>query len=192
MVRSSLTLLILPTDFLALAGDKLLIITDPAIVESFNESLADPKFADPPFKDEDWFEVDRRRVRDLIIPLVKSHDSSSLAKNLIAGYFQDVKFGMLSKLHTKLAFMHGLDHSETSLVGHLFAKALDGRKQGLSISDAKWNEIHARFKGSFPMPEWTHREDGKLDVNLDGVFVAERGKDLGRHVMGELTDGSLH
>jgi hypothetical protein len=56
-------------------GDKLLIISDP-------------KFADPPFADEDNFEVDKRRVATTIAPLIAAEDSGSIAQQLISGFFQ--------------------------------------------------------------------------------------------------------
>lgn len=165
-------------------GDKLLIISDPSIVNAFDPSKADPKFADPPFADEDWFEVDKRRVATTIAPLIAARDSSAVAQQLISGFYQDVKFGMLSKLHTKLAFTLGLDHPDTSTCGHLFARALDGRKQGLKL-EAKWPVVQARFRASEPLPEWTYLEDGKINAELGTTRFATRGEGLGKHVMGD-------
>ncbi|ORY89684.1 RNA dependent RNA polymerase-domain-containing protein [Leucosporidium creatinivorum] len=166
-------------------GDKLLLLTDPAIVSVFDPSKADPKFADPPFADEDWFEVDKRRVATTITPLIETKDSGAIAQQLISGFYQDVKYGMLSKLHTKLAFTLGLQHPDTSTCGHLFARALDGRKQGLKL-EAKWPDVQARFRASDPLPEWTYLEDGKINAELGTTKFAKRGKGLGRHVMDEL------
>lgn len=166
-------------------GDKLLLITDPKIVSSFDQSRANPSFADPPFQDSDWFAIDTRNIDTPIKPLIDAGDSQSLSNELISGFWTDAKFGQLSKLHTKLAYVEGLAHPETSLVGHLFAKALDGRKQGLTVSEEKWNEMFTRFKGKDPMPEWTAREEGHFG-DLQGQVFAKRNAKLGKHVMSEL------
>lgn len=183
-------------------GDKLLLITDPSIVGAFEPSRADPSFADPPFADSDWFEVDKRRVKETITPLVEARDSSAIARELLGGFFQvgrsrpscssgsylfalaqDVKFGMLSKFHTKLAYTLGLDHPDASECGHLFARALDGRKQGLTISEEKWEQMKIKFRSTDPGPKWCQYDDGRIKAEVVGRF-ASRGK-LGKHVMGE-------
>lgn len=98
---------------------------------------------------------------------------------------------MLSKLHTKLAYTFGLDHKDTSECGHLFARALDGRKQGLTISDKKWREMQGQFRATDPMPEWCQYEDGRINADVSGRFAPRNEKALGKHVMGELDLRSL-
>lgn len=66
-------------------GDKLVVCTNPLFVASFLPSLADPRFADPPFVDSDWFEVDTRRVRDVVAPLIADGDDGGLAKVFMEG-----------------------------------------------------------------------------------------------------------
>ncbi|SCZ89911.1 BZ3500_MvSof-1268-A1-R1_Chr9g10639 [Microbotryum saponariae] len=167
-------------------GDKLLIITDPTIVEAFDASKADPSFADPPFRDAEFFAVDRRKVSNSVLPLINQANSNGLSRMLISGLFQDARFGQLSKLHTKLAYSLGLDHPKTRLFGHLFARALDGRKQGLSLNDRYWPKIQAQLPPGLLAPEWTEREEGRLDADLRAQKFATRPVGLGKHVMDEL------
>ncbi|KDE07677.1 hypothetical protein MVLG_02137 [Microbotryum lychnidis-dioicae p1A1 Lamole] len=167
-------------------GDKLLIITDPTIVEAFDARKADPSFADPPFRDAEFFAVDRRKVSNSVLPLINQANSNGLSRMLISGLFQDARFGQLSKLHTKLAYSLGLDHPKTCLFGHLFARALDGRKQGLSLNDRYWPKIKAQLPPGLLTPEWTEREEGRLDADLRAQKFATRPIGLGKHVMDEL------
>lgn len=171
------------TIFITFIGDKLLILTDPILVESFNPAAASPSFADPPFEDEEYFEVDRRTVLTSIIPLIEARDDSALAQELTSSFFTGNYYGLLSKLHTKLAYMYGLHALSTSTVGHLYAKALDGRKQGYTISDENWERIQKTFEGRSPNPAWTFKEED-LDKNIERIMTAPRAKELGPHVMG--------
>ncbi|SCV69936.1 BQ2448_1330 [Microbotryum intermedium] len=164
----------------------LLIITDPTIVEAFDAKKADPSFADPPFRDAEFFLVDRRKVSNSVLPLINQENSDGLSRMLISGLFQDARFGQLSKLHTKLAYSLGLAHPKTRLFGHLFARALDGRKQGLSLNDRLWPKIQAQLPPGLLTPEWTEREEGRLDADLRAQKFAIRPVGLGKHVMDEL------
>lgn len=163
-------------------GDKLTVITNPELVSSFLPARADPAFADPPFADSHWFTVDRRRVADDVEPLIKAGDNDSLASIFLEGLFLGTQFGILDTYHTTLAYTLGLDHALTREVGHLFCKALDGRKQGLSFSPDKWRAVKDKFaREQQHKPEWTFCDEGKKAP--DGKF-AERGRGLGRHPMG--------
>lgn len=79
--------------------------------------------------------------------------------------------------------MYGLHATATSTVGHLYAKALDGRKQGYTISDENWERIQKTFEGRSPNPAWTLQEED-LDKNIERIMTATRTKELGPHVMG--------
>lgn len=81
-----------------------------------DSSYASPDFADPPFKDEDWFIIDRRLVSDVVTPLVQANDNAGLSAVLISGLFTPSYHGFLSKLHTKLEYTHGLAHPLTTEV----------------------------------------------------------------------------
>ncbi|GAA6064595.1 hypothetical protein JCM10212_000506 [Sporobolomyces blumeae] len=118
-------------------GDKLICMTNPLIVNRFDPARADPKFADPPFADSDWFEIDRRKVGQYVAPLVASSNGSELGKVFLESLFLGTQFGLLSKYHTTLAYKLGIHDPLTSECGHLFCRALDGRKQGLSFSAEK-------------------------------------------------------
>jgi hypothetical protein len=100
-------------------GDKLICMTNPSIVKPFVN--ADPKFADPPFEDSDWFEVDRRRVGDCVIPLVISNDNEGLAAIFLESLFAGTQYGLLSKYHTTLAYKLGIADPLTSEVSDLFS-----------------------------------------------------------------------
>ncbi|GAA5881565.1 hypothetical protein JCM1840_003445 [Sporobolomyces johnsonii] len=168
-------------------GDKLLCMTNPAIVSAFDPSRADPQFADPPFADSDWFQVDRRKVKDHVAPLVdpRTADNSALAKVFLESLFLGTQYGALSTYHTTLAYTRGLDHPLTSEAGHLFCRALDGRKQGLSFTPEKWALAKKRFyEGHKEKPRWTWIDDGKKPPE-DGQF-AKRPTALGEHPMDEL------
>lgn len=93
-------------------------MTRPAVVDPFVN--ADPKFADPPFADSDWFDVDRRKVGDLVVPLVGKGDNEQLAKIFLESLFTGTQFGLLSKWHTTLSYKQGIDDPLTSEVGSLF------------------------------------------------------------------------
>lgn len=98
MVSAKPRLSCVRADRLFLPGDKLLIITDMDIVAAFDPSYATPEFADPPFKDDDWFTIDRRPVSDVGMSLVQSDDSSKLSAVLISELFTPSYHGLLSKL----------------------------------------------------------------------------------------------
>ncbi|GAA6021799.1 hypothetical protein JCM10207_002065 [Rhodosporidiobolus poonsookiae] len=168
-------------------GDKLVVCTNPALVKAFDPKRADPNFADPPFKDDDWFEVDRRKVKSHVLPLIQEKDNDGLAVVFMEGLFSGTQYGQLSVWHTTLAYTLGLDHKLTSEVGHLFCRALDGRKQGLSFSEPKWLAARAKFNEAFrDKPRWTWCEDGKKAPS--NVNYAKRPKKLGRHAMDELVE----
>ncbi|BGP08946.1 hypothetical protein JCM10049v2_004798 [Rhodotorula toruloides] len=166
-------------------GDKLVVMTNPELVAGFDSSKANPSFADPPFADPDWFEVDRRRVVDHVKPMIDSHDDAALARAFMEGLHAGTQYGVLSVYHTTLAYTLGLDHPLTSEAGHLFCKALDGRKQGFSFSPDKWKELKATFfEPSKDKPRWTLCEDGKTAAK--NVKYAKRPAEQGKHVMDEL------
>ncbi|GAA6034570.1 hypothetical protein JCM8097_005402 [Rhodosporidiobolus ruineniae] len=165
-------------------GDKLVVTTNPSLLPHFDTAKADPSFADPPFADTVWFDVDRRKVKDVVAPLVAAGDNSGLAKLFMEGLFSGTQYGTLSTWHTTLAYTLGLDHPLTSEVGHLFCKALDGRKQGLTFSAAKWAEAKKKFHETYrDKPSWTWREDGGKVPNNVGL-ARRRVKE--KHVMDEL------
>ena len=164
-------------------GDKLTVITKPELVSSFLPARADPAFADPPFADSDSFTVDRRRVADVVKPLIKAGDNSALASIFLEGFHLGNQYGTLSTLHTTLAYSLGLDHPLTRETGHLFCKALDGRKQGLSFSPAQWRAVKDKFALKHPhKPEWTFCDNGEEAPSNDKF--AKRGRGLGLHPMG--------
>ncbi|GAA5984245.1 hypothetical protein JCM5350_002878 [Sporobolomyces pararoseus] len=164
-------------------GDKLLCMTNPSLVVPFVN--ASPEFADPPFDDSDWFNVDRRRVEDCVTPLVASGDDERLAGIFLESLFAGTQYGMLSKYHTTLAYKLGIADPLTSEVGHLFCRALDGRKQGLSFSAEKWQLAKQKFFDPHKdVPGWTYAEDGRLPGHNEKFAV--RPKKLGRHPMDEL------
>lgn len=106
----------LPVDFLRsrAAGDKLICMTSPAIVGPFRN--ADAGFADPPFEDSDWFEVDRRRVGDSVAPLIHDGENGKLASIFLESLFAGTQFGLFSKYHTTLAYKLGIANPLTSEV----------------------------------------------------------------------------
>ncbi|GAA5948732.1 hypothetical protein JCM3765_004988 [Sporobolomyces pararoseus] len=164
-------------------GDKLICMTNPALVNPFVN--ADHEFADPPFEDSDWFNVDRRRVGDCVTPLVTAGDNERLAGIFLESLFVGAQYGMLSKYHTTLAYKLGIADPLTSEVGHLFCRALDGRKQGLSFSSEKWQLAkHKFFDPHKDVPAWTYAEDGRHPGQHEKFAV--RPKKLGRHPMDEL------
>ncbi|GAA6051086.1 hypothetical protein JCM3770_004705 [Rhodotorula araucariae] len=166
-------------------GDKLLLMTSPHLVEAFDPSRASPSYADPPFSDSDWFTVDRRCVSDVVQPMIRRGDSAALASVFTEGLFLGTQFGMLNTFHTTLAYTLGLAHPLTREVGHLFCKALDGRKQGLSFSPEQWRAAKNKFAKPHPhRPEWTFCEDGARAPG--GEKFAARRKELGTHPMDEL------
>ncbi|GAA6052001.1 hypothetical protein NBRC10513_002612 [Rhodotorula toruloides] len=166
-------------------GDKLVVMTNPELVAAFDSSKADPSFADPPFADSDWFEVDRRRVVDHVKPMIDLHNDAALAGVFMEGLHAGTQYGVLSVYHTTLAYTLGLDHPLTSEAGHLFCKALDGRKQGFSFSPEKWKELKTKFFEPYKdKPRWTLCEDGKTAPN--NVKYAKRPAEQGKHVMDEL------
>ncbi|GJN91292.1 hypothetical protein Rhopal_004311-T1 [Rhodotorula paludigena] len=166
-------------------GDKLLVMTHPALVTPFDPAKADPAYADPPFRDSDWFEVDRRKVSDHVQSLVGTDDSNALARVFMEGLWAGTQYGMLSTAHTTLAYERGIQDPLTSEAGHLFCRALDGRKQGLSFSADQWRRVKAKFFKPFPhRPEWTFCEDGKKPPEA-GKF-AVRPTRLGAHPLDEL------
>ncbi|GAA5979666.1 hypothetical protein JCM11641_004048 [Rhodosporidiobolus odoratus] len=166
-------------------GDKLVICTNPSLVDPFNPALADPSFADPPFKDSDWFEVDRRKVKDVVAPLVQAGGDEQLSVIFMEGLWQGTQYGVISTWHTTLAYKLGLADSLTSEVGHLFCRALDGRKQGLAFSESKWLQAKKRFfEPHRTKPSWTYLEDGGKVPG--GVHIAVRPPKMGKHAMNEL------
>ncbi|GAA5824505.1 hypothetical protein JCM11251_000451 [Rhodosporidiobolus azoricus] len=168
-------------------GDKLVVCANPLLVNTFNPSLANPFFADPPFADSDWFEVDRRKVKDCVTPLVKAKEDSALSAIFMEGLFQGTQYGVLSTWHTTLAYKLGLDDPLTSEVGHLFCRALDGRKQGLRFSEEKWLEAKAKFfEPHRHKPKWTFCEDGAKAPH--NTKFAQRSKEKGKHAMDELVN----
>ncbi|BGP25434.1 hypothetical protein JCM10295v2_004359 [Rhodotorula toruloides] len=161
-------------------GDKLVVMTNPDLVAAFESSRADPSFVVPPFADSDWFKVDRRRVVDHVKPMIDSSDNAGLAKVFMEGLLAGTQYGVLSVYHTTLAYMLGLDHPLTSEAGHLFCKALDGRKQGFSFSHDKWKKLKAKFFEPYKdKPRWTFCEDGK--VAPENVKYAKRPAEHGKH-----------
>ncbi|GAA5852209.1 hypothetical protein JCM9279_006932 [Rhodotorula babjevae] len=145
-------------------------------------------FADPPFADSDWFTVDRRRVGDVVEPLIKAGDNGALASIFLEGFHLGTKYGMLSELHTTLAYSLGLDHAHTREVRHLFCKALDGRKQGLSFSAEQWRNVKTKFAPPLKhqhKPKWTLCDDGK---EAPAGSYAKRGRGLGLHPMDEIVE----
>ncbi|BGP32944.1 hypothetical protein JCM10296v2_004730 [Rhodotorula toruloides] len=166
-------------------GDKLVVMTNPELVAAFDSSRAAHSFADPPFADSDWFEVDRRRVVDHVKPMINSHDNRSLTSVFMEGLHAGTQYGVLSVYHTTLAYTLGLDHPLTSEAGHLFCKALDGRKQGFSFSPDKWKELKSKFFEPYKdKPRWTLCEDGKTAPK--NIKYAKRPAEQGKHVMDEL------
>ncbi|BGP40958.1 hypothetical protein JCM10449v2_004923 [Rhodotorula kratochvilovae] len=166
-------------------GDQLVVMTSPDLVDAFDPSRALPEYADPPFADSDWFTVDRRRVADVVQPMIDAGDSAALAGVFMEGLFLGTQFGMLSTYHTTLAYSLGLDHPLTRECGHLFCKALDGRKQGLSFSPEKWQAAKAKFaKPCSHKPRWTFCEGGASAP--DGEKFAPRPKGMKLHPMDEL------
>ncbi|BGP17070.1 hypothetical protein JCM10213v2_005079 [Rhodosporidiobolus nylandii] len=166
-------------------GDKLVVCTNPALVTPFQPSRASPHFADPPFADSDWFDVDQRRVKDVIAPAVASGDSGALARVFMEGLHQGTQFGVVNTWWTTLAYSLGLDHALTSEAGHLFCRALDGRKQGLRFTPSSWAVAKEKFFLPHKCrPKWTYCEDGKKPPGNEKF--ASRGKGLGRHAMDEL------
>lgn len=89
-------------------------MTHPAIVRPFTN--ADHKFADPPFEDSDWFDVDRRRVGDSVVPLIMEGKNDQLANIFLESLFAGTQFGLLSKYHTTLAYKLGIADPLTSEV----------------------------------------------------------------------------
>ena len=89
-------------------------MTNPAIVEPFKN--ADPIFADLPFEDSDWFEVDKRRVGDHVAPLIQQGDNIRLANTFLESLFLGTQYGLLSKYHTTLAYKLGIADQLTSEV----------------------------------------------------------------------------
>lgn len=164
-------------------GDKLVLTTNPALTSTFRQERADPRFADPPFEDWQWFHVDERRAGDHVWPLVEAGDSTSLAAILMEGLHAGTQYGFLSKRHTTLAYVLGLDHPLTSMFGHLFCRALDGRKQGLSFTPEKWAELQKEIpRHCSSKPRWTWRDEGRTAP--DGTVFAQRPRALGSHPMG--------
>ncbi|GAA6005518.1 hypothetical protein JCM11491_003670 [Sporobolomyces phaffii] len=164
-------------------GDKLICMTNPALVTPFVN--ADHKFADPPFEDSDWFDVDRRKVGDHVGPIISSGDDERLAAIFLESLFGGTQFGLLSKYHTTLAYKLGIDHPLTSEAGHLFCRALDGRKQGLSFSAEKWQLAKKKFfEPHREVPLWTYAEAG-LHAGHHERF-AVRPRELPKHPMDEL------
>ncbi|GAA5913034.1 uncharacterized protein JCM6883_000493 [Sporobolomyces salmoneus] len=164
-------------------GDKLICMTHPAIVRPFTN--ADHKFADPPFEDSDWFDVDRRRVGDSVVPLIMEGKNDQLANIFLESLFAGTQFGLLSKYHTTLAYKLGIADPLTSEAGHLFCRALDGRKQGLSFSAEKWQLAKKKFFDPHKdVPRWTYAEDGRLAGHHEKF--AMRPRELGKHPMDEL------
>lgn len=156
-------------------------MTNPAIVESFKN--ASPDYSDPPFKDSDWFEVDKRRVGDYVTPLIQLDSGVELAKVFLETLFAGTQFGLLSKYHTTLAYKLGIADALTSKVGHLFCRALDGRKQGLSFSAEKWHLAKKTFfEPHREVPAWTYDEAGTK--SSAGERFAVRPSHLARHPMG--------
>ncbi|GAA5906977.1 hypothetical protein JCM6882_000017 [Rhodosporidiobolus microsporus] len=166
-------------------GDKLVVCTNPLLVNAFDPSRAEPRFADPPFSDSDWFEVDRRKVKDVVAPMIHAKDDAAIAAVFMEGLFQGTQYGVLSTWHTTLAYKLGLDHPLTSEVGHLFCRALDGRKQGLRFTEDKWLEAKSKFfEPHREKPEWTFCEDGTKAP--DNVKFAKRPSGAKKHAMDEL------
>lgn len=100
-------------------------MTDPSLVVPFVN--ASPEFADPPFDDRDWFNVDRRRVEDCVAPLVASGDDERLAGIFLESLFAGTQYGMLSKYHTTLAYKLGIADPLTSEVSLFLTSADLGR-----------------------------------------------------------------
>lgn len=71
-------------------GDTILLITDQAIVEPFKS--AGTEFVDPPFEDEEWFEVDSGKVEG-IRGMLEGGNSEGLGKVMIRSLFQSSRFG---------------------------------------------------------------------------------------------------
>ncbi|GAA5871320.1 hypothetical protein JCM3774_000909 [Rhodotorula dairenensis] len=164
-------------------GDKLVVTVNPHLVSAFKGERANPAFADPPFKDSDWFEVDKRRLKDFVKPVIDADDADALASIFMEGLHAGTQYGVLSTYHTTLAYTLGLDHPLTSEVGHLFCRALDGRKQGLGFSTEKWQAVKEKFYKPYKArPGWTWAEEGKRAPGA----VARRPKSLGSHPMDAL------
>lgn len=163
-------------------GDKLVVTINPAFVSAFHQASADPRFADPPFEDEDYFEVDRRRLRD-VKQIFDHGENDKLAAIFMEGLHAGTQHGVLSTYHTLMAYSHGLADALTSKLGHLFCRALDGRKQGLSFSPKKWEALKQELPTSCRIrPRWTYRDDGKMVP--PGAKDPERSSRR-RHPMGE-------
>lgn len=78
--------------------------------------------------------MDKRRLKDKIKPIIDSQDSDALAAVFMESLHAGTQYGVLSTYHTTLAYVLGLAHPLTSEVGHLFCRALDGRKRGLGFT----------------------------------------------------------
>ncbi|KAL8292331.1 hypothetical protein RQP46_001797 [Phenoliferia psychrophenolica] len=171
-------------------GDKLLLILIESVVESFDSARADPKFATPPFPDEKWFSVDRRKVKDLIQPLIEKGDSGKLAEELSATFFQFSSFAIMAGAHNSLSYTLGLSKPKTSEAAHILAKSLDGRKQGFSHTPDQWMRIKAEFMLDSKEPAYVYRERMS---NYDQVLPADRKFAvrpvtlLGRHPLDAMT-----
>ncbi|KAM0748687.1 hypothetical protein T439DRAFT_327958 [Meredithblackwellia eburnea MCA 4105] len=171
-------------------GDKLLIITNKTIIEQFDRARADPKFSDPPFKDEDYFTVDSRTVENTIKVALKNGNDTDVAKELAAPLFTFSAFGTLSKRQTSVAYTKGLDDAHAVELAHLFCKSLDGRKQGLSFTPDQWEHVKTKFQFSKLLtPEFSYREDeGNFTKKLDNPreLLAKRNLGLKEHPLDTL------
>lgn len=160
-----------------------MVTVNPQLVSAFVEERADPAFADPPFADSDWFDVDRRRLKDKVKPIIDAQDSDALAAVFMEGLHAGTQYGVLSMYHTTLAYVLGLAHPLTSEVGHLFCRALDGRKQGLSFSPDRWLAVKEKFSKPYKAkPRWIWAEEGKRPP--PNCTHAKRPRALGSHPMG--------
>ena len=71
-------------------GDTIRLITERELVEPFVNSEAG--FADPPFADKDWFEMDRGKVGDITEWLEEGREGD-LAGMMIRSLYQSSRFG---------------------------------------------------------------------------------------------------
>ncbi|GAA5852972.1 hypothetical protein JCM8547_004753 [Rhodosporidiobolus lusitaniae] len=109
------------------------------------------------------FKEEYRTYRDVIIVSAKTNGNHSLCSLLSGGDYDGA----------------------SSNVGHLFCRALDGRKQGLSFSPEKWLVAKAKFFEPFKeKPDWTYRGEGGEPPG--NVKLARMPDELGKHVMDDL------
>jgi len=139
-------------------GDTVIIIWDPAIVNSFTNAPLDSNglcAGDPP---EDFiaknFDKSVVRISDYMktMPANEGEATKDLQKWLLAPLVNESVVGQYSILHEKAAHFFGYDDPRTIRLAHCFCNCLDGIKGGISIKKDVKKEDSAMFD-KFQLPK---------------------------------------